>query len=205
MAKASASVAGPAEVAVPRTARERILDAARSAFRQNGIAATPLDEVAALAGVARPNLYRYFSSREELVRQVMIAEVRAVNAERWSRITLSGPVAPLILDSLVAGHDLAHDYMANVTLVAEATAITADLMSHDEALAAAQYEYWGPLLEYGRARGEIAAHLTNERIVRWFLTNHVLVSERPVLVPDGDVRAWFADFVVPPVLAGGNA
>jgi hypothetical protein len=43
--------------------------------------------------------------------------------------------------------------------------------------------------------------------VRWFLTNHVLVSERPELIPDGDVRAWFADFVVPPVLApaGGIA
>jgi len=195
-----------AELAAPRTARERIIDAARDAFRRNGIAATPLDEVAALAGVARPNLYRYFASREELVKQVMITEVRAVNAARWERITLTGPVAPLILESLVAGYDLSHDYIANVTLRAEATAITAELMSHDEAIAAAQYEYWGPLLEYGRARGEIAA-LPNERIVRWFLTNHVLVSERPELIPDGDVRAWFADFVVPPVLAstGGIA
>jgi len=190
----------------PRSTRERIIDAARAAFRWNGIAATPLDEVAALAGVARPNLYRYFASREELVRQVMIAEVRAVNVARWSRLTLSGPVGPLILESLVTGHELAHDYMANVTLVAEASAITAGLMSHDEEVAAAQYEYWGPLLEYGRARGEIAHGLSNERIVRWFLTNHVLVSERPALIPDGDVRSWFRDFVVPPVLAstGGN-
>lgn len=189
------------------SARERILDAAREAFRRNGIAATPLDEVAALAGVARPNLYRYFASREELVRHVMIAEVRAVNAARWSRISLAGPVAPLILESLVTGHDLAIDYMANVTLVAEATVITAELMSHDEDLAAAQYEYWNPLLEYGRVRGEISARLSNERIVRWFLTNHVLVGERRELIPDGDVRAWFADFVVPPVLAspGGAA
>jgi AcrR family transcriptional regulator len=195
------------ELAVPRTVRERIIEAARAAFRRNGIEGTPLDEVAVLAGVARPNLYRYFTSREELVRQVMIAEVRAVNAARWSRITLSGPVGPLILESLVAGHDLANDYMANVTLVAEATAITAALMSEDEQLAAAQYEYWGPLLEYGRVRNEIAVGLSNERIVRWFLTNHVLVSERPELIPDGDVRAWFADFVVPPVLApaGGIA
>lgn len=192
--------------AAPRSARERIIDAARDAFRRNGIAATPLDEVAALAGVARPNLYRYFSSREELVRQVMIAEVRAVNVARWSRITLSGPVRPLILDSLVSGYDLAHDYIAHVTLVAEATAITAELMSQDPDIAAAQYEYWNPLLEYGRVRGEIAAGLSNERIVRWFLTNHLLVAERLDLIPDGDVRAWFADFVVPPVLApaGGS-
>jgi AcrR family transcriptional regulator len=191
-------------VAAPRSARERIIEAARAAFRRNGIAATPLDEVAALAGVARPNLYRYFSSREELVRQVMIAEIRAVNAARWNRISLSGPVGPLILESLVSGHDLAHDYMAHVTLVAEAATISDELMSSDEEIAAAQYEYWGPLLEYGRARREIAPGLSNERIVRWFLTNHVLVAERPELIPDGDVRAWFADFVVPPVLAGAG-
>jgi AcrR family transcriptional regulator len=187
--------------APPRSARDRIIEAARDAFRRNGIAATPLDEVAALAGVARPNLYRYFSSREELVRQVMIAEVRAVNAARWSRISLSGPVGPLILESLVSGHDLAHDYMAHVTLVAEAATISDELMSSDEEIAAAQHEYWAPLLEYGRVRGEIAPDLTNERIVRWFLTNHVLVAERPELIPEGDVRGWFRDFVVPPVLA----
>jgi AcrR family transcriptional regulator len=192
------------DVVRPRSARERIIEAAREAFRRTGIAATPLDEVAELAAVARPNLYRYFSSREDLVRQVIIAEVRAVNAARWKRITLSGPVGPLILDSLVAGHDLADDYMANVTLVGEAAAITAELMSQDEGIAAAQYEYWGPLLEYGRARGEIAAHLSNQRIVRWFLTNHVLVAEHPELIPDGDVPSWFADFVVPPVLASAG-
>jgi AcrR family transcriptional regulator len=191
-------------VARAPSARERIIDAARDAFRRNGIAATPLDEVAALAGVARPNLYRYFSSREELVRQVMIAEVRAVNAARWSRITLSGPVGPLILESLVSGYDLAHDYIAHVTLVAEATTITAELMSQDEEVAAAQYEYWNPVLEYGRVRGEIAPGLSNERIVRWFLTNHLLVAERPELIPDADVRTWFADFVVPPVLASSG-
>ncbi|MBA3743319.1 TetR/AcrR family transcriptional regulator [Sporichthya sp.] len=192
---------------VKPSARDRIIEAARAAFRSNGIAATPLDEVAALAGVARPNLYRYFASREELVRQVMIAEVRSVNAARWERITLTGPVRPLILDSLVTGHDLSQDYMANVTLVAEAASITAELMSHDEGLAAAQYEYWGPLLDYGRGRGEIAVGLSNERIVRWFLTNHVLVAERPELIPDRDLRSWFSDFVVPPVLAaqGGTS
>ena len=127
----------PAPAAVrPRSVRDRIIDAAREAFRRNGIAATPLDDVAALAGVARPNLYRYFADREEL--------------------------------------------------------------------AAVQHEYWGPLLEYGRARREIAAGLSNERIVRWFLINHVSVSERPELIPNGDVRTWFADFVVPPVLAAAG-
>ncbi len=183
-----------------RPPRERILDAAKEAFRRDGYAA-PLDEVAARAGVARPHLYRYFRSREEIVLEVLISEIRDVNRARWERFTLTGPVRPLILESLILGHDVANeDYLARVALVGEALSITADLVSREPSILAAQYEYWGPVLEYGRARGEIAPHLDNEHIVRWFLTAHVLVAERPELIPNGDVRAWFDNFIVPPVV-----
>jgi AcrR family transcriptional regulator len=184
-----------------RPPRERIVEAAREAFRRDGIAATPLGDVAAIAGVARPHLYRYFANREALVLEVLIYEIRQVNAERWRRFTLSGPVRPLILDSLMLGHEIAHDdYLAKLAFMGEALALTADVVSREPAILDAQYEYWGPVLEYGRARREIAPELSNERIVRWFLANHVLLVERPELVPDGDVYAWFRDFVVPPVV-----
>lgn len=185
-----------------RPPRERIVEAAREAFRRDGIA-TPLGDVAAIAGVARPHLYRYFANREALVLEVLIYEIRQVNAERWRRFTLAGPVRPLILDSLMLGHEIAHDdYLAKLAFMGEALALTADVVSREPAILDAQYEYWGPVLEYGRARKEIAPHLSNERIVRWFLSAHVLLAERPELVPDGDVHAWFRDFVVPPVVVG---
>jgi AcrR family transcriptional regulator len=184
-----------------RPPRERIVEAAREVFRRDGIASTPLGDVAAIAGVARPHLYRYFGNREALVLEVLVAEIRRTNAERWQRISLAGPVRPLILQSLVLGHEIAHDdYLERVNYSSEALAITADLVSTEPRILDAQYEYWGPLLEYGRARREIAADLTNERIVRWFLAAHVLLAERPSLVPEGDVLAWFRDFVVPPVV-----
>lgn len=184
-----------------RPPRERIVDAAREAFRRDGFAGTALDDIANLAGVARPNLYRYFDSRKDLVLEVLVDEIRRTNAARWRKLTLAGPVRPLIESSLVLGHEIAHDdYLARVGYTTEALAITADLVSAEPRILDAQYEYWGPLLEYGRARREIAPQLTNERIVRWFLAAHVLLTERPELVPDADVGAWFRDFVVPPVV-----
>jgi AcrR family transcriptional regulator len=194
-----------AAAADDRPRRDLIVEAARTAFRRDGIAETPLDEVASLAGVARCNLYRYFRSREELILEVLISEIREVNEARWERLTLKGPVRPIILDSLMLGHELAHDEehaeVARTALSGEGLSITADLVTREPSILAAQYEYWGPVLEYGRARGEIVPHMSNERIVRWFLTSHVLLAERPQLViPDGDALAWFRDIVVPPVV-----
>ncbi|MFQ5699967.1 MAG: TetR/AcrR family transcriptional regulator [Myxococcota bacterium] len=46
--------------------RRRILDAARQVFFERGFEAANLDEVAAVAQVAKGTLYRYFSSKAEL-------------------------------------------------------------------------------------------------------------------------------------------
>jgi AcrR family transcriptional regulator len=56
------------EVGVDRKAqqRQRILDAARQVFFRDGFVAANLDEVAALAGVAKGTLYRYFANKADL-------------------------------------------------------------------------------------------------------------------------------------------
>lgn len=46
---------------------DRILDAARRLVLQSGIRKLSLTEVATLAGVSRPTVYRYFPSKEDLV------------------------------------------------------------------------------------------------------------------------------------------
>jgi AcrR family transcriptional regulator len=46
---------------------DRVLDAAQRLVRQTGARRLSLTEVAKLAGVARPTLYRYFASKEELI------------------------------------------------------------------------------------------------------------------------------------------
>lgn len=49
----------------------RILSAALEAFSQNGFAGTTLDEIAAGAGMSKPNMIYYFSSKEEIYRAVL--------------------------------------------------------------------------------------------------------------------------------------
>ncbi len=58
---------GP-EAGVDRKAqqRQKILDAARQVFFRDGFVAANLDEVAAIAGVAKGTLYRYFANKADL-------------------------------------------------------------------------------------------------------------------------------------------
>jgi AcrR family transcriptional regulator len=60
--------------------RERIVAAARDAFIAYG-ADAPLDEIARRAGVGNATLYRHFSDRRQLIREVMIAAAAELTAE----------------------------------------------------------------------------------------------------------------------------
>jgi AcrR family transcriptional regulator len=51
--------------------RERILAAARTAFASRGVSATPMSHIAAAAGVAVANLYRYYPGKEQLYAAVV--------------------------------------------------------------------------------------------------------------------------------------
>jgi AcrR family transcriptional regulator len=63
-----------------RDVAQRILDAARRLVVQQGARRLSLTEVATLAGVSRPTIYRYFVSKEELLDALGKLEYRRFNA-----------------------------------------------------------------------------------------------------------------------------
>lgn len=56
-------------------ARQRIIASARDCFLKYGPRRTTMEDVAAAAGVARPALYRYVSSRDEIIEAVILQRV----------------------------------------------------------------------------------------------------------------------------------
>ncbi|MBX3493475.1 MAG: TetR/AcrR family transcriptional regulator [Parvibaculum sp.] len=64
--------------------RRGILDAARDLVSEGGFAAAQVSEVARRAGIATGTIYRYFSSKEELCRQIF----REVSAQEMDRLAL---------------------------------------------------------------------------------------------------------------------
>ena len=55
--------------------RDRIIAVARQCFAKYGPRRTTMEDIAAAAGIARPALYRYVSSRDEIIERVIIERV----------------------------------------------------------------------------------------------------------------------------------
>jgi TetR/AcrR family transcriptional regulator, mexJK operon transcriptional repressor len=55
--------------------RRTILDAAAAAFLDNGYARTSMDEIAALAGVSKPTVYKHFASKERLFSEIVLTTI----------------------------------------------------------------------------------------------------------------------------------
>jgi AcrR family transcriptional regulator len=75
-----------------RRNRERVLDAARRAFAEQGYA-VPLDEIAAAAGVGPGTVYRHFPTKEALFEAVSVANVEELAADARARAEADDPDA----------------------------------------------------------------------------------------------------------------
>ncbi len=67
-----------------RSSRGRIIDAACDLFYDRGVAATGLNEVAAVSRTGKGQLYHYFQGKPDLVLAVVRAQVdRTLHAQQW--------------------------------------------------------------------------------------------------------------------------
>lgn len=176
--------------------------AALACFRRWGVAGTTMDAIADEAGIARPNLYRYFPNKEELILQVILREFRATHAERSRRLEISGPVGPLLCEALLLGFEIAReDELVSFNMGPDVVELTAKLLSSHEAVFEVEAEYWAPLLAHGRERTEIKDSMTDRDVIRWFLANQFMFFAHPeFFAGTAEVRDRVERFVVPAVL-----
>lgn len=179
--------------------RDRIIDAARAVLREDPEATISMGEVADRAGVARPNLYRYFSNKDELIKEVLLSDVRAIHESRRTALASVASAKGKIVESLVMG---ARGTLRSDTVTAFhglAKDAVAALVSGDRDLLELEAEYWRPILREARDEGVLVEDLTDERIMRWFMTSQYIIATQPALVGE-DFRAWIEDFVAAAVL-----
>ena len=94
-------------------AEERILEAALRCFRRWGVAKTSMGEIADAAGMQRPQLYRHFDNKEALIVNAIVRQAQQLSHKRLEAFPLKGPVEPIIIETLLVGHnDLLADEFA---------------------------------------------------------------------------------------------
>jgi AcrR family transcriptional regulator len=85
--------------------RRLILDCAARIFREHGYAAASLRDIAAAAGMKTASIYYHFTSKDEIVAEVLNIAVRTVFAEvRKSVGALKDPSPTARIEAAVEGH-----------------------------------------------------------------------------------------------------
>lgn len=91
------------------TRREHIIDAARAAIEEHGPDAGTA-QIAERAGLARPNVYRHFASKDELDREVARAAYRQILEAFCDRVDLPGTPLDVIRKPVATQVDWARNH-----------------------------------------------------------------------------------------------
>lgn len=93
--------------------RARILEAARALILKQGLRATTMEAIAAVAQVAKPTLYRYYRDKTALFTELVTELVLDLHADFDSALRADGSVTARIAAALTLRYQRLSDTLAN--------------------------------------------------------------------------------------------
>lgn len=177
----------PSSDAAPLDPADAVLEAAARCFARWGVPRTRVEDIAREAGIARPNVYRYYPSKDAIVLAVVVAQIRSHHRRLAERLPLSGPAAQIVLPALVSGIvESGKDFYATGLVRPESANATAGHLATAPEVREAVAEYWGPVLDYASSRGELRPGVAVADAVRWITFVQFGYLAIPELIPDPD-------------------
>ena len=169
MARKSAAGASPDSESKSQRTRQRILDAAAHVLSVKGFAGTRLSDVAEYAQLQAPAIYYYFSSREDLIEEVMfcgISDMRRHLQETLDALPDGTPPLDRIMVAVEAHlrHELELSDYATAS-IRNSGQIPDHLRSRERKESAAYGRIWQRLFDDAAADGEMRADL-DPRVVQ---------------------------------------
>jgi AcrR family transcriptional regulator len=155
----------------PRT-RERILLAAARRFRYSGFATTSLREIAKEAGITAGSIYNHFTSKEQILDEVLHLGIENVASAVQARVAglpssaswrnrISAAVREHMLMALHQGDFTS----ANIRLWGQ---LPPEVKERQQAVRRAYSDYWRKLFENARSAGELRPDV-NPKILELFI------------------------------------
>lgn len=186
--------------------RQRILAAADRLFREHGIAATNVEDIATEAGMSRATLYRHIvGGRDEIVLTVVASNVEAyivAVVARASRETdrFEDRLVRIFrrLDSAIRADESDSAMFHRPSMVAMVAVEGWTAAAIDVSLRALV-----PVLDDARSRGELSDQLSDRLVAEWFMrqfSSLELMRSDVVDDPDG-FDTYIRSLVIAPLLA----
>lgn len=191
----------------PRAARERIVDAAAACVDRFGLTKTTVEDVAQEAKVSRATIYRYFRDRDELMLEVLLAELD-VSMDRPVSAFFEPLETPQDLAEAVVGVSTAvlrairEDPKLQHLLERDGPGISATISGASRALFTQSADALVPHLTIARERGLIRADLDVGDAAEWILRSilSLLIVEGPEPHSTADERRLLEQFLIPVIV-----
>jgi AcrR family transcriptional regulator len=184
--------------------RDRIVDAAQRHLEQHGLARVRIEEIATEAGCSRATVYRYFSDKEELVRQVLIRRARRIAAALARSVQATDDPEELLVTGIVRGvaHFRADPYFESF-YGPDAAGTTTRIAGGSGALRAVVGEVMGPLFDLAEATGRLRPGVDRQQATEWIMlvTTALLTIPTPSATDPADQERFLHTFLVPSLFA----
>jgi AcrR family transcriptional regulator len=170
-------------------ARERILAAAERCIDRHGIRKTTMDDIASEVGLTRPNVYRYFADRDDLLIELITRHARALQDRERKSISRQSSLADQIVEGVLytAEHGR-RDPLTRHIIDPDGTSLGRRLIASgtSEML---RSERWDPVLDAALANNELPPGLPRSDTYLW-LSNVTKMVMRGLEDGDGDLKRY---------------
>ena len=180
---------------------QRILDAAHACFLRFGIDRTTMDDIAKEAKIARQTIYRHVPSKDEMVHLLGVEVATKINRQLRGTFQPGGSFADSLTEVLFLVVKLGGASI-EVRYILHSEAYRKRASERAVEVQQRHQDLWGHMLQVAREKGELAADLTQEKIVYWLtLTQTMLLYYIDNLPADDDeLREMIRRFIVHPLV-----
>lgn len=152
----------------------RILSSARICFEKLGVKRTTLEDIAREAQVSRQTVYNYLGSKQNIIDQVTLAEIRTVQTEMLQRMKRYESFADKLTEALVVSVQIARENV-QVRRIIEELSLSSRVSSVDSPMFKLQRNRWEHMLKAALERDELAKDLELDDVVLWLGLSQVML------------------------------
>jgi AcrR family transcriptional regulator len=185
-------------------AQTHFLDAAEACFERYGVAKTTMEDIAKMAGVSRPTVYRHFADRETLIVAVVMRRARSLIGKVQAFMRRQDNLEDQLVEGLMflvrTGRK---DPFVSLLVNPVHLEFAQQVFDTTDAIVDLTHEMWEPILKDALDRGELDPALDFYSIARWLTHVELILVGRVDLSPDDEeMREMLRTFLVPAFLPG---
>jgi AcrR family transcriptional regulator len=185
-----------------QAAQVHFIDAAEACFERYGVVKTTMEDIAKMAGVSRPTVYRHFSDRDSLILAVVMRRARSLIGKAQGFIRRHDRFEDQLVEGLLflvkTGRK---DPFVRILVSPEHLELAHQILGATDAVIDLNLEMWEPILAEAVARGELNPDLDFREIARWLTHVELIMVGRFDLATDDEaIRRMLQTFLAPAFL-----